>query len=234
MRRNIFSNTSTYTKCVIYADSKAAIQGIDKLNKQSGQAILISAITKIQSLVQQRRMSTEIKWVPRHEGVRGNEEADEAAKEAANSKGNEPDIARCIHKPLKSARSVCIKRETMDDWNAAWQSQNPDHDAKQLRLITKKPNALRGTKLYQAIILTRRQTAQLTQLRTGHRSLNQYLHRFGHVDSLRCDCGNGANENVEHFLLHCSRYDRQHAKLAREVGVCGMRMERLLGRPRMI
>ena len=76
----------TYTRCVIYADSKAAIQGIDKPNKQSGQAILISAITKIQSFIQQRQMSTEIKWVPGHEGVRGNEEADETAKEAANQR----------------------------------------------------------------------------------------------------------------------------------------------------
>jgi len=43
-----------YTKCIIYADSKAAIQGISKPDKQSGQAILISAIGKIQSLVQKR------------------------------------------------------------------------------------------------------------------------------------------------------------------------------------
>jgi hypothetical protein len=49
-----------------------------------------------------------------------------------------------------------------------------------------------------------------------------------------CECGSGAIENVEHFLLHCPRYDRQRAKLVKNVGVDGMWMEKLLGRPRMI
>jgi hypothetical protein len=228
------SSRPSYTQCFIYADSKAAIQGINKPSKQSSQAILISAIDRIQALVDERQMSTEIKWVPGHEGVRGNEDADEAAKSAAKSEGNEPNIPTSTHRPLKSARAVSIKRDTTDDWNASWQSQAPDRDAKQLRRITRKPNALRGTKLYKAATLTRRQTAQLARLRTGHCSLNQYLHRFGHAESPRCECGSGAIENVDHFLLHCPRYDRQRAKLVREVGVCGMRLEKILGRPRMI
>ena len=177
-------------------------------------------------------MSTEIKWVPGYEGVRGNEEADEAVKEAANSAGNKPNITKSTHKPLKSARSVCIKWEMMEDWNTSWQSH--DRDAKQLRQITRKPNALRGSKFYQAVTLIRRQTAQLAQLRTAHCLLNQYLYRFGYADSLRCECRSGLIENVEHFLLHCPQYDSQHTKLMREVGVCGMRMEKLLGRPRMV
>ena len=120
----------------------------------------------------------------------------------------------------------------MEDWNTSWQSH--DRDAKQLRQITRKPNALRGSKFYQAVTLIRRQTAQLAQLRTAHCSLNQYLYRFGHADSPRCECRSGAIENVEHFLLHCPRYDSQRAKLMREGGVCGMRMEKLLGHPRMV
>ena len=231
----LFSPPS-YTKCIIYADSKAAIQGINKPGKQSGQGILISAIDRIQALVDERQMSIEIKWVPGYEGVRGNEQADEAAKEAAKSEGNEPNISKSPNKPLKSARSMCIKRDMTNDWNASWQSQAPDRNcnAKQLRQITEKPNALHGTKLYQAVSLTRRQTAQLVRLRTVHCSLNQYLHRFGHVESPRCECGSGAIENIKHSFLHCPRYDKQHATLVREVGVCGMRTEKLLGRPRMI
>jgi len=103
------SSPLSYTKCVIYADSKAAIQGINKPGKQSGQANLISAIGKLWSLVDNRQMTMEIKWAPGHKKIDGNEEADEAAKEAAQSGGNDSNIPRSTHAPLKSVRSVCIK-----------------------------------------------------------------------------------------------------------------------------
>jgi hypothetical protein len=48
-----------------------------------------------------------------------------------------------------------------------------------------------------------------------------------------CECGSGAIENIEHFLIPCPRYDRQLAKLAKKVGVDGMWIEKLLERPRM-
>jgi hypothetical protein len=92
----------------------------------------------------------------------------------------------------------------------------------------------RGKKLYHELALPRHQTAQLASLRTGHCLLNQYLHRFGHAEPSCCECNSGAIVNVEHSILHCPRYDKQLAKLAREVGVCGMKMRKLLGLPRMI
>jgi ribonuclease HI len=232
------TSPQTYSKCIIYADTQAAIQGINKPSRQSGQAHLISAINEIQALKDQRQMAVEIKWVPGHEGVKGNEEADEAAKEAAKSEGIGVRITKSTQKPLKSARLVCIKRELTDVWNKTWQAnpQSPHrHDSSQhLRGITRKPNALRGAKLYKAVTLTRHQASQLAQLRTGHCSVNQYLHRFGHVESPLCECGSGATETVKHFLLNCPRYDKQRARLLKEVGICGMRMDTLLGRPGMI
>jgi hypothetical protein len=45
----------------------------------------------------------------------------------------------------------------------------------------------RGIKLYiEAAALARQETAQLARLRIGHRSLNQYLYRFSHMDNHRC------------------------------------------------
>jgi hypothetical protein len=134
------------------------------------------------------------------------------------SKGQDINIPQTNQKPLKSSRSVIIKREITDTWNESWQSQNL-RDAKQLRRITSKEHTVQGSKLYNSVSLTRHEMAQLARLRTGHCSLNQYLHRFGHTDSPLCDCGSGAIENMEHFLLHCSRYDRQRSRLVKKVGV---------------
>jgi hypothetical protein len=221
----------SFTKCVIYADSQAAIKGINNPNKQSGQGVLISAINKIESLIETRNMHTEIKWIPGHKDIKGNETADMAAKQAAKSKGEDATISKSTHKPLKSARSTHIKRTIDNDWNTSWTHQA--HDAKQLRRITNKQHVTQGTKLYKAIN-TRHQAAQLARLRTGHCSLNQYLHRFGHLESPRCECNSGANEDVQHYLLYCPRYERQRAKLTKKVGIGGMWIEKLLGYPEMI
>jgi len=65
-----FASPPTLTKCVIFADSQAAIPGLSKPGKQSRQAALISAINKIHTLISdQRQMSVEIKWILGHEGV---------------------------------------------------------------------------------------------------------------------------------------------------------------------
>ena len=89
-------------------------------------------------------------------------QADKAAKEAATSQGTNCNIPTSNYKLLKSAISTCIKREIVQDWNAALQSQASNCNAKQLRQIAKHPNALRGTKLYRLTTLIWRQTAQLT------------------------------------------------------------------------
>src|ERR1700724_322844 len=56
-----------------------------------------------------------------------------------------------------------------------------------------------GPKLYSNITnLSRQELPWLTRLRTGHCSLNRYLHRFNIVEQPQCTCGNGA-ETVSHY-----------------------------------
>jgi ribonuclease HI len=214
-----------FTKCIIYADSQAAVQGINKPSKQSGQEVIMAALTHIESHIESRSMTVDFAWIPGHEEIEGKEEADKAAKEAANSRGDDESIATTRHRPLKSATAMLIKQSVTEDWKRTWETQLCD--AQHLRRIIIKPNTVYGTKLYKGI--PRQQAAQLARLRTGHCGLNQYLHRFGHADSPLCDCDNGAIETVNHYLLHCPRYSRQRAKLTRNVGVGGMRVEKLLG-----
>jgi ribonuclease HI len=219
-------NPTHFTKCIIYPDSQAAVQGINKPSKQSGQEVIMAALTKIESHIESRNMTVDFAWIPGHKEIEGNEEADKAAKEAAKSEGNDESIPTTRHHPLKSATAMLIEQSVTEDWKRTWET-GQNHDAQHLRRIITKPNTVYGAKLYKGI--PKRHAAQLARLRTGHCGLNQYLHRFGHADSPLCDCDNGAIETVNHYLLHCPQYDRQRAKLTRHVGVGGMRMEKLLG-----
>jgi hypothetical protein len=54
----------------------------------------------------------------------------------------------------------------------------------------------------------------LAQLRTGMSRLNGYLHRVKAVASDLCACGQ-AQETVEHFLFHCTRWDQYRKTMLR-------------------
>jgi hypothetical protein len=70
--------------------------------------------------------------------------------------------------------------------------------------------------------------AWISRLRTGHCSLNKYLHRFNIVNEPTCECAEG-HETVKHYLLECRIYEQERDRLRRRVGWGSMRMENLLG-----
>src|SRR5271170_3543600 len=83
--------------------------------------------------------------------------------------------------------------------------------------MSQRPNIQPSTHIYNQLGNKRRQIAWIARLRTGHCSLNQYLERFNIIDDANCDCGQG-KETVKHFLLICSKYEKERDKLRKEVG----------------
>ena len=127
---------------------------------------------------------------------------------------------------------MIIKKRAATEWTKMW--QNGKENASHLRCITKRLRVESGPKLYNSIT-NRSKMATLARLRTGHCSLNQYLYRIGVEESPRCaQCATGGIEDVEHFLLRCSKYDRERAVLIKKVGIGGMEAEKLLGDPDFI
>src|SRR5437773_805803 len=101
-----------FTQCRIYTDSYATIKATIKPDKQSGQTILCNAISKLEKLTAEKGITTEISWIPGHMDIEGNDMADNAVKDTALSKGNNPSIATIEQPPLKASRINCISQTT--------------------------------------------------------------------------------------------------------------------------
>jgi len=115
-----------------------------------------------------------------------------------------------------------ITRKTKEFWNTEKTTATKHTQARQ---------AQTGTQLHSS--LTRKQGATLTQLRTGHCGLNQYLHRFNIIDDPQCECGH-RNETVQHFLLDCRKHENVRKELCKNVGWRNMRVKNLLGDPKIV
>ena len=66
-----------------------------------------------------------------------------------------------------------------------------------------------------------------------HSGLNKYLHRFGHAETATCECSD-SDETVTHYLLWCTRFEKERERLRKEVGIGGMKVEMLLGCPKLV
>ena len=218
------------TGCRIFTDSQPAIKSIAKPRRQSGQSIIKRILDEIEELQRTKSAYTlSFEWVPGHVGIEGNEKADEAAKKAATQ--TDPSESGPWQMTLKSARANAIHQAIKKECNKEW--ANGRKTATKLRQVTKTTNVKPSAHIYETLGNKRKNIATIARLRTGHCSLNHYLHRFNIIEDPTCACGD-AQETVTHFLLVCSLHEREQDKLRRKVGIGGMRVERLLGDPRRI
>ena len=166
--------------CHIYTDSQAAIKAITNPQRQSGQAIIKTTLDKIDRLTSTTQLV--IHWIPGHQQIEGNEQADTEAKKAAS----DPKLgSKHPHSPLKSSRIMAIKQLAKTQQKLYTSSEV--RTAKHLRQILKHPQAKAGQRYYKAA-RSRKAATTIAQLRTGHCQLNAYLHRFKKAPSPYCQC----------------------------------------------
>lgn len=212
----------------IYTDSQAAIQAVERPHRQSGQSIIKEFLDTIDEAVGKNpELNIALTWVPGHSGIEGNEIADAEAKKAAVDPTTTTPF---YHRPLRSSRVQSIKAAAKAQWSKEW--RNGTRTSHALRRITQRPGVKSGAKLYSRIP-NRQASAALTRLRTGHCSLRHYLHRFKLAESPYCDCGYG-KETVEHYLLECKLYVEQRKELRTKAGAGRMKVEKLLGYPKLV
>ncbi|KAG0160606.1 hypothetical protein PDIDSM_8136 [Penicillium digitatum] len=143
------------------------------------------------------KIQVELRWVPAHEGIPGNEAADMYAKEAATTTETN------IHDTNANANT---NANTMTTPMSTPMSTTTD-------LSGLPPQRARG--------LRKATTSVLIQLRTGIIGLAEYLSKIKRSDSPRCQCDLG-NQSVKHVLLECPLLKELRSEMVEELFMGGV------------
>jgi ribonuclease HI len=217
-------------KVVIFTDNQAAIRTFQTPTGRSGAYIIVEVISLIDKLQRDRGMQIEIRWIPAHIGIWGNEAADRAAKSAAKqppraSQGT-PNATQTKTYHLQTTLKTWIMRQTRAKWAHEWESEQRGRTTYK---YTQKPTH-RVLRLHNS--LKKWQSAMLIQMRTEKIGLRDHLwkRRVPGLDDPGCDCGEG-RQTVSHILLRCRNYRDLRR---REFGIQGrMDLRAILNKPKL-
>ncbi|KIK80713.1 hypothetical protein PAXRUDRAFT_36112 [Paxillus rubicundulus Ve08.2h10] len=182
----------------IYVDNQAVIRSSNMFDSKPGHYLVdhfCNTIAKLQRKMKLTKTDITVRWISGHDRVEGNERADEEAKEAAKSAGN-----NSLRKCLPTFLILAIKQEqnsiTKKCWERLW-AKSPRH----AHTLKYDKNLLSGSFMKLASNLPRRHASILVWLRTKHVLLNAHLHKITKADSSDCPHCPGTREDVPHFIL---------------------------------
>ncbi|KAJ5313174.1 uncharacterized protein N7443_000058 [Penicillium atrosanguineum] len=191
-------------RLIIFADSQAALKALGRPRMPSGQVYLAGCLELIRQLAD-KGIRTELRWIPAHQGVIGNEIVDQQAKEAAQKPDGplKPDN-RYIY--LAAAAKRRIRNEAKLEWERTWAKETTSRPTRRLIETPTKKTLEYWPGLRKATV------SILMQLRTGRISLSAYLSRINRRESARCGCNLG-NQTVAHVLLECPLHQDERDRM---------------------
>jgi len=169
----------------IFTDSLSSAQALDSVSAVNRPDI----IQDIVDIIKHTTNQISIIWIPAHVGVKGNEKADQLAKQALHH----PTVDISIP-PEREDINHKIDEEILKEWQKIWSSSIV---AKHYKIV--QPNVSYKVKLTSP---NRRKEVAITRLRLGVCKLNYYLFKQGnHASGLCSLCG--VPETIQHFLIEC-------------------------------
>ena len=160
----------------------------------------------------------------RHSKVKGNEDVDKLAKDAAAGRSSPMvSLPHMLRHPISRSASA-LKQEFSSSlqtrWAATWTASPRRPRVAQFR----------DTFPFSAFLnrlgtLTRKQSSFMLQIRCGHFPLNAYLHRINKIESNRCQTCQDEHgdlappETVNHFIFKCTAHAEAREELIDKIGI---------------
>lgn len=189
----------------IFSDSMSVLRAITTLGRANKTANIVMQIKQELLNIRKNGKKVQMFWIPAHEGIKGNEVADQLAKEAPR---NGRDTRILI--PSSDLGAEWKKRQ-WDDFDKLIRRSG------QVKGIYYFENFYRDTReqwFKDYSFLSRKSVVSINRIRCGHNSLNESLARFKIVPSAECSCGEGI-QSTQHVILQCKEYSKERQNLIR-------------------
>jgi ribonuclease HI len=180
-----------------------------------------------------RNIKLTIRWVPGHEGITGNEEADRLAKKAVQ-KGSSASrrLPPMLRRPLPTSKQAASRRIMGGLKERAKEIWRRSPRFRKMQEIDRSLPSGKFLKLTEN--LSRHQASLLMQLRTGHAPLQDHLYRLRKAESPTCpNCGR-ERETAHHFLMQCPTFGAQRRQLVAAAGHNARHKGKLLSKAELI
>ena len=197
-------------KAHIFSDSQGAVGQLTLGWEARAQKSTVKEVKSEIERLEKSGVSVELSWTPGHADIKGNEQADRLAKEAAKEAKEKEELP-----PVISLGDVkeAAKKSGFVKWQEMW-----DNSEKGRHLFQFRPKV--GYKVKNTFETTSGERI-ISQLRTGYVALNEYLHKVNIKDHDSCECGE--IESVGHFLLHCQKYETERELMRKRIfDLCGI------------
>lgn len=187
----------------IYCDSQSALKTV--IRHDSLHPLAINTRQNIKKAREQNKIIN-LFWVKAHIGIKGNERADELAKDAALKLKTKPSYDRCPVSFIKRQ----IRLESIGEWNHRYLEGNTASNTKVFF-----PNAITAYNIVHKIDLD----PVIVQTITGHGGFSEYLFRFKCKESPVCPCDSETNETALHVITECPIYGKERDCAEMRMGV---------------
>ena len=189
-----------WSKGVLFSDSLSNLQYIAAV-RRGRHTKVDNDLINLNNQLKERNRIVYLYWIPSHKNIKGNDIADDIARQATERKEIDIVSAPSISKIKNNNHKTAVRK-----WANIWDSS--------LDLSSFHGGAPEGPPdtyiNFYHNKLTPTQSKYLTWLRSGFIPLNYMKHKMKKLDSPTCRCGEGP-ETRDHFLFVCKLWDTQRA-----------------------